>query len=387
MWQNAAIIRNRFEAPVNDLGSAMIPDGKEGAGGLSHSTIDLAIRFGFVALLAYWVYHVVSPFLSILLWSVILAVALYPLFDRLSRWLGTHPAAAMVSFLCLLIVVGPITWLGFGMMGGIRSLIAGLESGTLVFPAPPQSVRGWPVVGEQLHHLWSMAATNMAAALTEMAPMLKPAGAKLLAIAQSAVLGLLELLVAIVIAGFLFARGPQLVEILSTFLDRVLSHRGRALVQLAGATIRNVSRGVLGIAFLQALLAGLGFVVAGIPAASMLSFVALLLGIAQIGPSVLLIPIVLWSWTAMETTGALMFTAYMIPVSLVDNVLRPIVMAHGLTTPMPVIMLGVIGGTIAYGIVGLFFGPIVLSVAWAVMAAWLRGDDTVAADARPPSSL
>jgi predicted PurR-regulated permease PerM len=378
--------QTRIEAPVNDLGSTMIPDVKEGASGLSYSAIDLAVRFGFVALLAYWVFHVVAPFLSILLWSVILAVALYPPFERLSAWLGTYSAATLVSFLCLLIVVGPITWLGLGMIGGARSLVAGLESGTLLFSTPPQFVKNWPVIGERIHHLWSMAATNMAAALTEMAPMLKPAGAKLLGIAQSAMLGLLELLVAIVIAGFLFARGPQLVEILSSFLDRALSHRGRALVQLAGVTIRNVARGVLGIAFLQALLAGLGFVVAGIPAASMLSFIALLLGIAQIGPSILLIPIVLWSWTAMETAEALMFTAYMIPVSLIDNVLRPILMARGLATPMPVIMMGVIGGTIAYGIVGLFFGPIVLSVAWTVMAAWLHGDDAMSVEARPPPS-
>jgi predicted PurR-regulated permease PerM len=123
---------------------------------------------------------------------------------------------------------------------------------------------------------------------------------------------------------------------------------------------------------LQALLAGAGFLVAGVPAAGVLAFVALILGIVQIGPALLFVPIVLWSWTAMETTHALIFTAYMIPVGLVDNVLKPMLMGRGLTTPMPVIMVGVIGGTIAYGIVGLFFGPIVLSVAWAVMLAWIQ---------------
>jgi predicted PurR-regulated permease PerM len=118
--------------------------------------------------------------------------------------------------------------------------------------------------------------------------------------------------------------------------------------------------------------------VAGIPAAGFLGCVVLILGIIQIGPAILLIPIVIWSWTAMATTNALLFTVYMIPVGLLDNVLRPVVMARGLTTPMPVILIGVIGGTIAYGISGLFLGPIVLSVAWALIAAWVQEDKAVA---------
>jgi predicted PurR-regulated permease PerM len=233
-------------------------------------------------------------------------------------------------------------------------------------------VRGWPIIGERLHELWSLATTNMKVALAQTLPMLRPLGGTLLGIAQSALYALLELLVAIVLAGFLFTRGPQLVDGLSAFLDRVLSHRGRELVQLAGATIRNVSRGVIGIAFLQALLAGVGFVVAGVPAPGVLAFLALLLGVIQIGPTILFVPIVIWSWTAMDAAGAAVFTGYMVLVGLMDNVLRPLLVARGLTTPMPVIIAGVIGGAIAYGIVGLFFGPIVLSVGWAVLVAWVQ---------------
>jgi len=212
--------------------------------------------------------------------------------------------------------------------------------------------------------------------------MVKPLGSSLLGVAESAVFALLELLVSIVIAGFLFTRGPQLVDALSAFLSRVLSHRGKEVVELAGATIRNVSRGVIGISLLQALLGGAGFLAAGIPAAGVLAFLALLLGIVQIGPTILFLPIVIWSWTAMETSHALLFTAYMIPVGLVDNVLRPLLMARGLSAPMPVIMVGILGGTLAYGIVGLFFGPIVLSVAWTVIVAWVLGGDSVSSEDR-----
>ncbi len=338
------------------------------------STVDFAIRLGFIGLLAYWSFRVVAPFLTIGLWSAILAVALYPLFDRLAARLGPRPAAAVVTLLCLVIVVGPLTWLGFGMVSGIRWLAASLDAGQLAVPWPPESVKGWPVIGERLHQLWSLGASNMRRALAEALPTLKPLGGTLLGFAQSALFGLLELLVSITIAGFLFNRGPQMADALSAFLNRVLSHRGKELVRLAGATIRNVSRGIVGISLLQSILAGAGFIAAGIPGPGALAFLTFLLGVVQVGPGILLIPIVLWSWTMMDATHAILFTAYMIPVGLVDNVLKPLLMARGLVTPMPVIMVGVIGGAIAYGIVGLFFGPIVLSVAWAVLAAWINGD-------------
>jgi predicted PurR-regulated permease PerM len=159
----------------------------------------------------------------------------------------------------------------------------------------------------------------------------------------------------------------------ATLLSRRLaSGRGEKFVQLAGATIRAVSRGVIGISALQAFLAGLGLVVAGIPAASLITSAVLILGIMQIGPSIVLIPLIIWSWTAMETTTALLFTVYMIPVNLLDNILRPLVMARGLDTPMAIILIGVIGGTISYGITGLFLGPIILAVFWELTVAWIR---------------
>ena len=205
--------------------------------------------------------------------------------------------------------------------------------------------------------------------------MLKPLGTKLLQIASNVMLGLLKFVASIIIAGFLFCPGPQLVDGLAQFMERILPPRGREMVQLAGATVRNVSRGVIGISLLQSFLAGAGFLIAGIPAAGVLAFVSLVLAIVQIGPGVVLLPIIIWSWTTMTTAKALMFTAYMVPVGLLDNLLKPILMARGLTTPMPVIVIGVIGGTIAYGIIGLFFGPIVLSVAWELMTVWLHGGD------------
>ena len=343
------------------------------------SNIDIAIRIGLLALIGYLSWKVIGPFLTVALWSAILAVALYPLFDWLVRQLGNRRlAATLITLLCLTIVVGPLTWLGFVLIGDVGYLVRTLDAGLLSIPLPAESVKSWPLIGERVHQLWSLAASNMKALLTELAPTLKPVGGKLLEITQGVVLGLVEFVAAIVIAGFLYTPGPRLVESIRIFLRRIIvSHRDEEIVQLAGSTIRNVSHGVVGVALVQSFLAGVGFLVAGIPAAGLLTFLVLLLGIVQVGPTLLIIPIVIWSWMTMEAKSALLFTAYMVPVNLVDNVLRPIVMARGLTTPMPVILIGVMGGLIAYGLAGIFVGPIILAVAWALIVAWVHEDNTV----------
>jgi predicted PurR-regulated permease PerM len=161
------------------------------------------------------------------------------------------------------------------------------------------------------------------------------------------------------------------------FSRRLNSLHGEEFVIQAGATIRAISRGVIGISVLQALLAGIGLVAAGIPQASLITFAVLVLGIVQIGPSIVIIPVIVWSWMKLDSTSALLFTAYMVPVNLMDNILRPIVMGRGLKTPMGVILIGVIGGTLAYGITGLFLGPIVLAVVWELSVAWLGKENDV----------
>lgn len=351
-------------------------NGSQRPAALTTEAVDAAIRFGLLALLGYWSWGVIAPFLTIGLWSAILAVALYPLFDRLSLWLGRRwLAAALVTLLCLLIVVAPVTWLGLGMISGVKFMAKELDAGLPSISVPSEAVKDWPIIGEPIFQLWSHAVSDVKAQLIELAPLIKPVGTKLLEIATNTMLGLIKFLVAIIVAGFLFCPGPHFVDGLVRFMERVFRPRGLEMVQLAGATIRNVSRGVIGIALLQSLLAGAGFLAAAVPAAGILAFASLLLGILQIGPTPVLLPVIIWSWITMDTVNALLFTAYLIPVGLLDNVLKPMLMARGLSTPMPVILVGVIGGTVTYGIIGLFLGPIVLAVAWELITAWLNEGD------------
>jgi len=199
----------------------------------------------------------------------------------------------------------------------------------------------------------------------------------LLGAAGSVGAAILQFLASVILAGFLLSPGPSLVEAVASILHRRVSSRGDEFMQLAGATIRNVSQGVIGVSLLQALLAGIGLIAVGVPGASLIVFLVLILGIVQIGPTVILLPVIIWSWITMETSTALIFTAYMVPVNFVDNILKPIIITRGLKTPMWVIIVGVIGGTLSNGIIGLFVGPIVLAVTWDLLVTFVREDGTV----------
>jgi predicted PurR-regulated permease PerM len=331
------------------------------------------IRVVCLGLLGYWSLILLQPFLTIIVWSIIISVALYPIFDWLSAKLYGRRALAAVAItvFTLFVMLGPVTWLALSLAETIRTLFAQFGDGSLVIPPPSGAVKAWPLIGEKIYEAWLLASTNLRALIIEVAPHFKPLGTSLLIAAGSVGTNLLKFIVALIISGFLFIPGPSLVHSVKNIFARVAAERGEEFVDLAGATIRNISRGIIGIAILQALLAGIGLLFAGVPAAGLFSFLVLLLGVIQIGPSVILVPLIVWSWFAMDTTTAILFTLYMVPVNLLDNILRPLV-AKGLKTPMLVILIGVLGGTLVHGIMGLFVGPIILSIAWQLLAVWTQ---------------
>jgi len=343
--------------------------------------VELALRLGALALLIYVAVTLVQPFIAVAIWSIVIAVALSPAYERLAHLLGGRRrlAAALMTIAFLLVIIGPATWLALGLIDSLRVISGEFDLAALTPPAPPPAIKAWPLIGVPIYQFWDLASTNLGGALAKVAPYLKPLGTILLGVAADAGTGMIKFFAAIFVAGFLFAPAPGLVDAVRTFARRLLSERGEEFVALAGATIRAVSRGVIGVSVLQALLAGIGLVVAGVPSASLITSAVLILGIIQIGPSVVLVPLVIWSWFSMETAAALVFTVYMIPVNLMDNVLRPLVMGRGLQTPMLVILVGVIGGTLAYGITGLFLGPIVLAVIWELTATWIKEQEAAEA--------
>ena len=304
-----------------------------------------------------------------------LTVALYPAFDWLAAVLGGRRrlAANLITILGLLVVIGPVTWLGLGLIDGVKTLVEQLDSGKLI-PPPSETIKAWPLIGQQLYDYWVLASTNVRSALTNLLPQLQLLGGLLLDTVSSVGTGMLKFLVSVIIAGFLFSPGPLLVVAAKRLARRINSTHGEKFVELAGTTIRAVSRGVIGISLLQSVLGGIGMSLAGVPGASLLTLAILALGIIQIGPLIIVAPLVVWSWTTMTAGSALAFTA-MATVIFMDSFLKPFMLTRGLATPRLVTLIGVIGGVIAYGFAGLFVGPVVLAVAWDLANAWIHDSE------------
>ncbi len=340
----------------------------------SRFAIDLSIRLALLAGVLYGSLLLLRPIAGLLLWSVILAVAAFPLFSILRQRarLPNGLAAAILSILLLALLLGPAAVLGVSAVETLDQYAHRMLGGEALLPPPPESIRGWPLAGQRLYDFWLDASNNLRALASAHVGQIASAGRWLAGIAAGVALELLQFAGAIVVAGVMLAYSERLTKAVRRLAERVAGPRGAHFLAIAGSTIRNVSQGVIGIALLQAALLGVGMLVAGVPLAGPITFVALVLAIVQVGPNPVMIPVIIWVWSTMPAGTAALYTVYTMPLLLLDNVLRPVVMARGLQTPMVIIVAGVICGTLAGGLVGLFVGPVVLAVAYDLVAVWLE---------------
>lgn len=339
---------------------------------------DIAIRLALVALVVYWSFLLLRPFIAVLIWAAIISVALYPIYLWLKRVLGGHatPASLLLTALALVFILGPVSTIVVELVDNLKSIATGISEGTVKVRPPPPYIAEWPMIGGKLSSLWQAGSVELGQALTTIEPQLKEAALKLLGLLGSIGLGVLQFTLAIIIAGFTYSRAAGIQKSLKIFAMRAAPSAGESFVDLAGGTVRSLAQGVVGISLIQSILFGIGALVAGIPLAGLWTFVALVLAIVQIGPSLVILPVIIFAWSSMETVSAVILTAYMVPVMLLDNVLKPIVMGRGLPVPMLVIFIGVIGGTMAHGPIGLFVGPIILSLGCELGRAWIAMGDT-----------
>jgi predicted PurR-regulated permease PerM len=348
-------------------------DTDKGKAEVTRFTIDLAIRLGLIATIIYVSLLLLRPVTGLILWALILSVAVYPLFNLLRRRLRIRDgiAAALLSILLLVLLLAPVVILAGSAIESLDEYARLLLRGGHVVPPPPESVRDWPMVGERVYDFWLNASNDLRAILSTHMQQLTSAGRWIGQIAAGVFLEVLQFAGAIIVAGALLAYADGLSATLRDLAARVADTRGRHFIEIAGSTIRNVSQGVIGIALLQSALLGIGMLMAGVPFAGAITFVCLVLAIVQVGPNIVMIPVVIWAWMYLPALHAGLFTVYTAPLLLLDNVLRPILMARGLPTPMAVILAGVICGTLTGGLIGLFVGPVVLSVFYDLLVAWI----------------
>lgn len=348
-------------------------DTDKGRAETSRFAIDLAIRIALIAGVVWVSLALLRPIMPLMAWAVILAVAVHPVFAVLRRRLRLPRglAATLVSLVLLALLLLPVVMLATSAIGTLEGYSKLLAEGGHLLPSPPESIREWPLIGQRLHDLWTHANEDVRPLLTGHVEQLASVGRWVGRIAAGVTLEILQFAGAIVVAGVLLVYAETLTGVVRDLADRVADDRGRRFLDITGSTIRNVSQGVIGIALLQSALLGIGMLVAGVPFAGALTFACLVLAIVQVGPNIVMIPVIIWAWFSLPTLTAAVFTAYMAPLLLVDNVLRPIVMARGLQTPMVIILAGVICGTLAGGLIGLFIGPVILAVFYDLVTAWI----------------
>ncbi len=336
--------------------------------------LQAAVGIGALFLLVVGCFIVLQPFIIPVIWGIIIAVATYPPFARLQTALGGRRmlSAAVYVVIGLVVVIGPSLLLAGTMVDAVRFFARELDRGTLTIPPPPDRVESWFIIGEPLHYFWDLASTNLQEALTRVAPELKSIGRWLLTFVGKIGIGLLNFIIAIFIAAAFLMNATGGERVAQDIAVRLVGQRGLAYAQLAQATIRSVARGILGVALIQAILAGLGFLAVGLPGAGLLALICLVLIIVQIGPALVMIPVIIYEFTVVDTTTAVIFMIWCIFVTSIDNVLKPILLGRGVNVPMLVIFLGAIGGVLSSGILGLFVGPVILALGYAVFKAWLE---------------
>ncbi len=346
---------------------------------ISRKLIDLFIRVGLIGFLVVRCYQIFQPFIGLILWSVILAVALYPLHGLIARKMGGRDgraATALVGVILLGVLI-PSTLLVFSFADSTTDLVKQVQSGTLQVPAPSESVAGWPVIGGKLYDLWSSAHTDLGAVVAKYEPKIAVVTKHLLGFAASAGTGILMFLVALVLAGIWMAYGASGHAAAKAIAKRMAgAEKGEALVALSTATIRAVAQGVIGIACIQALLLGAGFIMVGIPAAGIWALLVLLLGIMQIPPVIISLGTIIYVFSTNDsTTVAVMFAVYTLVAGSADNILKPLMLGRGVDAPMPVILLGALGGMATGGIIGLFLGSVMLALGYQLFMAWVYDEN------------
>jgi predicted PurR-regulated permease PerM len=334
---------------------------------------EIAVRAGLLLLLVGACFLVIEPFIGIIAWAVIMAVAMDPAFAWLRARIGGHrrTAAALMTLGLLLVLIGPAIVLSETLVSGAQTLAARLQDGSLSIPPPPESVRGWPIVGERLTDAWSLAATNLDATLDQYKESLAMAGRWLVGHVAGLGLGILEFFAAVIVAGVLLATDDTSGAVGRRLARRLAGANGERYAGLAVATTRSVANGVLGVALLQAVLTGLGLLAVGIPGAGLWAMIVLVLCTAQLGPAIVLIPAAIYVFANNGTLPAVLFTAWCAFVMVIDNFLKPLLLGRGVDVPLVVVVVGAIGGLLTMGVVGLFVGAIVLVLGYSVLDVWL----------------
>jgi predicted PurR-regulated permease PerM len=336
--------------------------------------IEAAIRIGLLSLLVFWCFIITQPFMVPIIWGIIIAVATHSIYLWLQTRMGGRAvlAASLFTALLLTLLIVPTVILSTTLFSSASELANKMQAGTVAIPPPPANVAEWPVVGEKLAQVWQLASENLSEALIQLKPQLKSIGQWLLGFLAHAGADVLKFIAAIIIAGFLQVKAKAGHDFSQSLATRLTGNRGAHYVNLSAKIICSVTQGILGIAIIQSILAGLGFVVMGVPAAGLWAFLCLLLGVIQVGAMPIILAVAIYVMSTVDTLPGIIFLIWSIAIGLIDNIFKPILLSRGVDVPMVVVFIGAIGGFISSGIIGLFLGAVILVLSYMLFISWLN---------------
>ena len=343
------------------------------------SYVEKALGLVLLLVLAVGCVLVLKPFLTAILLAVILSVSTWRLFRRIEHWLGGRqtPAALLMTLLTAGLLVLPLLALGSNLADDVAQLAATIRSAIDQGLPPPGWLGRLPLVGPEAERVWIQVTQQGAALGPTLAPYVRPLREWALQQGTSLLSGTLQVVFGIVLAFFLYRDGAYVESRLEWAMTRLGGWRARRVLQTAGMTIVSVVNGVLGTAFIQGILLGVSFWLAGVPGAIVLGAMGVVLSLVPMGLVVLWLPAALWLMSSGHTGWAVLVVVWNgIFVGSLDNVLRPYLISRGVRMPMVLIFLGVLGGLLAFGIVGVFLGPVLLAVAHTLFQDWGRASET-----------
>jgi len=351
------------------------PDETSEAGATSR-LLDLMIRVGLIAALAALCYVVFAPFMTLMAWALVVAIVIYPLHQWVAHRIGGRQGLASVLLVIvgILFLVVPTAVLMNSFGSSIHDLVHAVQNDALQIPEPRESVREWPLVGRKIYDAWSKACTDMPGLVRSMQPKIGELARKALSIVANIGFGILQFAASFIVAGILAAHGEAGTRTSKAIFRRIVgSERGETFVRLATGTIRGVAQGVIGIAFIQAILVGLALLLAGVPWAGVLAAITLVLSIAQIPALLVILPVLGYIWASGNygTGAAVAYTIVLLVAGFADNILKPLMLGRGVDAPMPVILLGALGGMASGGILGMFVGATMLALGYQIFMKWV----------------
>src|SRR5215469_112095 len=340
-----------------------------------HRAVEASLHVGLVILLFVACFLILRPFLLAIAWGIVVAIAVYPAYRKLKGLLGGRGALAAVlcTFILLAALLVPVILMAGTLVRSSQTLATRLKEGTLIVPPPPPAVATWPIIGSPLNRAWSLASANLTNALSSFAPQIRAFIPKLLSASAGIALTVLQLILSILLSGVLLVRAEHGTRVAHTLSKRLFGDKGPEFHKLTTATIRSVTVGILGVAFIQTVFAGVGFLVVGLPGAGLWTLIFLIAAVLQMG-AIELIVAVIYAFAIMTTTKAVIFLTWCAAVGLMDDVLKPLLLRRGLGVPSAGVFLGAIGGCGGMGIIGLFLGAVVMSVGYELFLTWMNTD-------------